>query len=129
VGILLGLVLDIANILGGLLLAAPLLARLPNVGAAIERFAARLSPYGWVIGIAALVAGGYFLVVHLFGGYILHFEVVGIVVGLLLAGERLTGRRLFRSGLTPAVEGPGLWICIFGIIAILVGLEGLVTPG
>ena len=56
-------------------------------------------------------------------------DLADILGGLLLAGERLTGRRLFRSGVTPAVEGPGLWICIFGIIAILVGLEGLVTPG
>jgi hypothetical protein len=129
VSILIGLALDVANILGGLLLAAPLLAQLPNVGDAIGRFAARLAPWGWVIGIVALVAGGFFLVVHLFGGYILHFEVVGIIVGVLLAWERLTGRRPFGADPTPSASGPGLVICIFGIIAILVGLEGLVTPG
>lgn len=127
--ILIGLALDVANILGGFLLAAPLLVQLPNVGDALGRFAARLAPWGWVIGIVALVAGGFFLFAHLFGGYILHFEVVGICVGLLLAWERLTGRRPFGAQAAPSASGVGLIVCIFGIIAILVGLEGLVTPG
>jgi integrase len=47
----------------------------------------------WVVGIVALVAGGYYLIVHLTSGpRLLHFEVVGIGVGIALLWDRLSGR-------------------------------------
>jgi hypothetical protein len=120
------LALNFANILGGLVLAGLLLARLPRVGDTMGRIAARLTPAGWVIGIVALVAGGYFLIVHLFEGYILHFEVVGIAVGVLLAWERLTGRRPLITATADPTTGAGLVLGIIGVIAIVVGLEGMI---
>ncbi|MDP9794349.1 hypothetical protein J2S43_002861 [Catenuloplanes nepalensis] len=136
---IMSLLLDLANILGGFLLAIALLSRLPRVGDDLARFAARLGAFGWIVGIVALVTGGYFLIVHLTSGpRVFHFEVVGIIVGVLLLWDRLTGRRpLARTG-TPATDGTpartegavgvGLILAIFGIIAIVVGLQGLVTP-
>lgn len=119
------LLLDLANILGGLLLSVPLLARLPRIGDALSRFAERILPWAWLVGLVALIAGGFFLIVHVFSGHIWHFEVVGIAVGVLLLWDRLTGRRPLPS---PALAGPGLIISVFGVIAIVVGLQGLVTP-
>ena len=144
---LMALLLDAANIIGGLLLAIPLLGRFP----VIARVTARIAPWRWLIGIVALVAGGYYLIVHLISGpRLFHFEVVGIAVGVLLAWDRLTGRRplvpaapehattTHGGGLTapapatapsPAeLSGPALLIAVFGIIAIVVGLQGLFTP-
>ncbi|MEV0898277.1 hypothetical protein [Actinoplanes sp. NPDC049802] len=142
---LMALLLDIANIVGGLLLAVGLLGRFP----AIANAAAKIAPWRWLAGIAALVAGGYFLLVHLISGpHLFHFEVVGIAVGVILAWERLTGRKpLVRTEpvTTPAAPagtarpevaaaapadptGPALLVAVFGIIAMIVGLQGLLTP-
>jgi hypothetical protein len=174
---LMALLLDAANIVGGLLLAIPLLGRFP----VIARFTARIAGWRWLIGIVALVAGGYFLIVHLISGpHLFHFEVVGIAVGVILAWERLTGRRplvpasasasagsgpagaghagagfgaaghggnppatghdaSLGGGTAPApggisstpppdLAGPALLVAVFGIIAIVVGLQGLFTP-
>ncbi|MBW6438717.1 hypothetical protein KZ829_33815 [Actinoplanes hulinensis] len=142
---LMALLLDIANIVGGLLLAIPLLGRFPVVA----RVTARIAPWRWLVGIVALVAGGYFLIVHLVSGpHLFHFEVVGIAVGVLLAWERLTGRKPLVPAApvtTPAapsptsepapvavapadLAGPALLVAVFGIIAIIVGLQGLFTP-
>ncbi|GAA2701154.1 MULTISPECIES: hypothetical protein [Actinoplanes] len=122
------LLLDLANILGGLLLGIPLLRRIPNVGGGLERFTERVARWSWLIGIVALVAAGFWLIVHLFDGRIWHFEVVGLAVGLLLTWEKLTGRRVLNS---PGPGEPGGWplvIAVFGVIAILVGIQGLFTP-
>lgn len=124
---MLSLILDLCNILGGFLLAIGLLALVPRVGDDLDRFAGRLTPFRWIVGIAALVCGGYFLIVHLTSGpHVFHFEVVGVAVGVLLLWERLrVGRALPDS----AARGPGLLLAVFGVIAMIVGVQGLFTPG
>jgi hypothetical protein len=124
------LLLDLANIVGGFLLAIALLRKLPRVGDDLGRFAARVAPFGWVVGVVALAAAGYYLIVHLVSGpHVFHFEVVGLGVGIALLWDRLRGR-------TPAVRdgenrdtatGLTLLLAIFGIIAIVVGIQGLFT--
>ncbi|WP_245674031.1 hypothetical protein [Actinoplanes rectilineatus] len=126
---IMSLLLDLVNILGGLLLAIPLLGRAPVVGHDLGRFAAKMAPWRWIIGVIALVAGGYFLIVHAFSGpNVFHFEIVGIAVGICLAWERLTGRTPIAP--EPGTDATGRWLAlgIFGVIAIIVGLQGLVTP-
>jgi hypothetical protein len=112
--------LDLANIVGGLLLAVPLLRQIPSAAGGVDRAAGKVAPWAWVVGVVALVAGGFYLIVHLFEGRILHFEVVGILVGLALLWDRLGGRS--RS------ERWALPLAIFGLIAVVVGLQGLFTP-
>ncbi|MGK5684147.1 hypothetical protein [Actinoplanes sp. URMC 104] len=113
------LLLDLANIVGGFLLAVSLLRRLPRAGDTLQRAADRVAPFGWVVGVAALVAGGFYLLVHLFNGpHVFHFEVVGILVGVALLWDRLTRRK----------APPALLLAVFGLIAVVVGLQGLVTP-
>jgi hypothetical protein len=131
---IMALLLDLANILGGFLLAIALLRRLPRVGGDLGRFADRVAPFGWVVGIVALVTGGYFLIAHAVSGQVLHFEVVGIGVGVALLWDRLTGRRPVVERPTAAGEaaavatGAALLLAIFGLIAIVVGIQGLFTP-
>ena len=121
---IMALLLDLANIAGGFLLAVPLLVRLPRIGDGVGRFGERTAPYGWVVGIVALVAGGYYLLVHLISGpRLFHFEVVGLAVGVALLWDRLTGRP-GRS----AATGPALLLAVLGLIAIVVGIQGLFTP-
>jgi hypothetical protein len=126
---IMALLLDLANIAGGFLLAAALLRQLPRVGDDLGRFAARVADLRWVVGIVALVAGGYYLIVHLTSGpRLLHFEVVGIGVGIALLWDRLTGRQRPRHEAQGSAIGLALLLAIFGLIAIIVGVQGLLTP-
>lgn len=123
------LLLDLANILGGFLLGIALLRRLPRIGGDLARWAERVAPFGWVVGIVALVAGAYFVLVHLISGpHLFHFEVVGIGVGVALLWDRLTGRPRPRGEARDSVTGLGLLLAVFGIVAIIVGIQGLFTP-
>jgi hypothetical protein len=131
---IMSLLLDLANIVGGFLLAVALLRRLPRVGDDLGGLAAKVAPFGWIVGIVALVAGGYYLLVHLISGpHVFHFEIVGIGVGVALLWDRLTGREAPKrdgtSAETSAATGVALLLAIFGIIAIIVGIQGLFTPG
>jgi hypothetical protein len=129
---IMSLLLDLANIAGGFLLAVALLRQLPRVGGTLGRFAARGAPFGWVLGVIALVAAGYHLIVHLITGpHLFHFELVGVGVGVALLWDRLTGRprpKSDRSADEPVPAGPALLLAIFGLIAIIVGIQGLFTP-
>jgi hypothetical protein len=124
------LLLDLANILGGLLLAVPLIRALPKVGEPVGRFTDKIAPWAWLVGVVALIAGGYYLIVHLISGpHLFHFEVVGIAVGVILLWDRLTGRRALTSSSSPSGPvGTSLVLAIFGVIALIVGLQGLFTP-
>ena len=125
---IMALLLDLANIAGGFLLAAALLRRLPRVGDDLGRFGARVAPFGWIVGVVALVTGGYYLIVHLTSGpHLFHFEVVGIGVGVALLWDRLTGRQRPEDDRADP-GGVALLLAIFGLIAIVVGVQGLFTP-
>jgi hypothetical protein len=123
---IMALLLDLANIVGGLLLAVPLLRQIPRAADGLDRFSGWMAPWRWVVGVVALVAGGYYLIVHVFSGpRVFHFEVVGILVGLALLWDRIRGREQPEPG---ALRGWGLLLSIFGVIAIIVGIQGLFTP-
>ena len=176
------LLLDLANIVGGLLLAAALLRELPRVGPGLGRLTDALARAGLVIGVVALAVGGYYLIVHMTSGpHVFHFELVGLGVGVALLRDRLfpgstaPGSRTAAPSpptlpttmgypdtrLPPAAGAPGqagpagqaapagqagapgpaapagqagpasgaaLLLAVFGIIAIVVGIQGLLTP-
>lgn len=141
---IMALLLDIANIVGGFLLALTLMQQLPRIGRELGRVAALAERYGWIVGIVALVAAGYYLLVHaVTGPHLFHFEVVGAGVGVVLLWNRLTGRETGQRGVsahdtrrdvhagggygTDAVSGAALLLAIFGLIAIVVGIQGLFT--
>lgn len=126
---IMALLLDLANITGGFLLAVVLLRHLPRVGDDLGRFASRVAAFGWMVGVVALVAGGYYVLVHLTSGpHLFHFEVVGIGVGVALLWDRLTGRQPPRADEQGTATGLALLLAIFGLIAIVVGVQGLFTP-
>jgi hypothetical protein len=124
------LLLDLANIVGGFLLAIALLQRTPRIGAELVRANAAVTPFAWIVGVVALTAGGYYLIVHLTAGpHVFHFEVVGIAVGVALLRDRLTGHPAPQDGQpTTTLEGTSLLLAVLGVIAIIVGIQGLFTP-
>jgi hypothetical protein len=126
--------LDLANIVGGFLLSVQLLRQIPRIGDDLARTARTLSPFAWIVGVVALVAGGYYLLVHLTSGpHVFHFELIGIAVGVALLWDRLTGRRPVSAGGGQPLDGTtaqgsALLLAVLGLIAIIVGLQGLFTP-
>jgi hypothetical protein len=127
--VIIALLLDLANIVGGFLLAIGVLRRVPRIGDDLARFADRAAAARWVVGIVALVAGGYYLLVHLFSGpHVFHFEVVGIGVGVALLWSQLTGRPRPQPGPASGATGAALLLAVLGLIAIVVGIQGLFTP-
>jgi hypothetical protein len=126
---LMALLLDLANIVGGFLLAVPLLRRIPRIGDDLARGQARIAPFAWVVGIVALVSAGYYVIVHLTSGpHLFHFEVIGLAVGIALLWDRLVGRTATESDAGEEVAGVALLLAVLGVIAILVGIQGLFTP-
>ncbi|WP_428962305.1 hypothetical protein [Micromonospora fluostatini] len=125
---IMALLLDLANIVGGFLLAVGLLRLMPRVGDDLGRLADRGRPIAWVVGVVALVTGGYYLMVHLMSGpRVFHFEVVGIGVGLALLWTRLSGRSAPRGDRSGTPGGARLLLAVFGLIAMIVGIQGLFT--
>lgn len=124
------LLLDLANIIGGFLLAVGLLERIPRVGDDLVRAQAAIRPFAWVVGVVALIAGGYYLIVHLTSGpHVFHFEVVGIAVGVALLRDRLTaGQGPEQRSSGTVLAGSSLLLAVLGVIAIIVGIQGLFTP-
>lgn len=123
------LLLDFANIAGGLLLAAVLLQRMPRVGSDLGLAARAAAPYGWIVGLVALVTGGYYLLVHLAEGpHLFHFELVGIGMGVTLLWSRLRGRPAPTPESRLEPTGTTLLLAVFGLIAVIVGFQGLLTP-
>jgi hypothetical protein len=55
-------------------------------------------------------------------------EAVGIGVGLALLWERLTGRRSPAPDRLGSPAGTGLLLVVFGLIAVIVGIQGLFAP-
>lgn len=126
---MLSLLLDLANILGGFLLAIGLLAKIPNIGDDLAKFAHDLARFGWVIGIVALVTGGYFLIVHLTTGpQLFHFEIVAIITGALLLTERVRAGQNTEDPVRAGADPFTTFVAVFGVIAIIVGVQGLMTP-
>ncbi|MFC6196849.1 hypothetical protein [Ponticaulis profundi] len=126
---MISLLLDLANILGGFLLAIGLLVRLPSVGDDLAKGAKALSQFGWVIGIVALITAGYFLIVHLTTGpHLFHFEVVGLITGILLLMDRVKAGRNTGDPVGKGADPFTTFVAVFGVIAIIVGVQGLFTP-
>lgn len=125
---MIALLLDLANIFGGFLLAIGLLVKIPNVGDDLSRFAAKLARFAWVIGIVALVTAGYFVIVHLTSGpHLLHFEVVGLITGVLLLMDRVRAGRNTSDPVSSGADAFTTFVAVFGVIAIIVGVQGLFT--
>jgi len=126
---LMALALDLANIVGGFLLAAALLVSPRRIATIVARATTTLARAAPVIGVVALVAGGYYVIVHVTSGpHLFHFEVVGIGVGVALLWGRLTGRSLPPVDQQVGPTGARLLLAVFGLIAIVVGIQGLFTP-
>ena len=108
---------EIINIVGGLVLCAGILEAIPAMGKHLEKLAKWLGSFQTIIGIIAIIIG------------ILFFSIpqglLSIIVGLVLAMGILGAIPAMGKHLEKLAKWLGSFQTIIGIIAIIVGIWGL----
>lgn len=110
------MIVEITNIIAGLILAMGILPNIPAVGKSLEKVAKWLGGFQTIIGVLAIVIG--ILYIGLQG-------IVAIVAGLILAMGLLPNIPAIGKDLAKAVKWLGSFQTIIGIIAIILGIWGL----
>ncbi len=112
------MIVEIMNIIAGLILAIGLLPSLPAIGKSLEKVAKWLGRFQTIIGIIAIIVGIVF--------FSLIQGTVAIIAGLILAMGILSSIPALGKYLEKLAKWLGGFQTIIGIIAIIVGILGLV---
>ncbi len=110
------MIVEITNIVAGLILAMGILPSIPAVGKSLEKVAKWLGRFQTIIGVIAIIIG------------ILYFGlqgIVAIIAGLILAMGILTSIPAIGASLEKVAKWLGRFQTIIGIIAIIIGIWGL----
>jgi hypothetical protein len=110
------MIVEVTNIVAGLILAMGILPSIPAVGKSLESVAKWLGRFQTIIGVIAIIVG------------ILYFGLQGImaiVAGLILAMGILTSIPAIGKDIAKVAKWLGGFQTIIGIIAILLGILGL----
>ena len=110
------MIVEITTVVAGLILASGLLPNIIAVGKSLEKVAKWLGGFQTIIGVIAIVVG------------ILYFGlqgIVAIVAGLILAMGLLPNIPAIGKDLAKAVKVLGSFQTIIGVIAIIMGIWGL----
>ena len=111
------MIVEIVNIIAGLVLAAGIVTSLPAVGPSIGKVAKWLGGFQTIIGIIAIIVG------------ILYFGlqgIVAIIAGLILALGILPSIPAVGKSIEKVAKWLGRFQTIIGIIALVIGILGLV---
>ena len=112
------MILEIINIVAGLILAMGILPSIPAVGKSLEKVAKWLGRFQTIIGVIAIILG------ILYFGDLLQ-SIVAIVAGMILAMGILTSIPAIGKDLAKVAKWLGGFQTIIGIIAIIIGIWGL----
>jgi uncharacterized membrane protein HdeD (DUF308 family) len=113
--------IELTNIIAGLVLAMGTLELIPALGKYLVKLAKWLGRFQTVIGVIAIILG---LWVLIDGGSVLQ-SVVAIIAGLVLAMGILPNIPALGKSLEKLAKWLGGFQTIIGIIAIIVGIWGL----
>jgi uncharacterized membrane protein HdeD (DUF308 family) len=112
--------IEVVNIIGGLILCIGILGALPAMGKHLEKLAKWLGSFQTIIGIIAWI-----LVILYFGDTAILQVVMAFIVGLLLLMGILEAIPAMGKHLEKLAKWLGSFQTIIGIIAIIVGIWGL----
>jgi hypothetical protein len=110
------MIIEVTNIVAGLILAMGILPSIPAVGKSLEKVAKWLGRFQTIIGIIAIILG------------ILYFGlqgIVAIVAGFVLAAGIMTSIPAVGKDLAKVAKWLGGFQTVIGIIAIILGIWGL----
>jgi cytochrome c biogenesis protein CcdA len=112
------LLIEITNIIAGLVLAAGIMHSIPGIGKDVTKLAKWLGRFQTIIGVIAIILGIW---------YIGHFVqgIVAIVAGLVLAMGILPSIPAVGKDIAKLAKWLGRFQTIIGVIAIIVGIWGL----
>ena len=111
------MIIEITNIVAGLILAMGILPSIPAIGDDLEKVAKWLGRFQTIIGVVAIILG------------ILYFSLQGIVAivsGLILAMGLLNSIPAIGKDLTKLAKWLGGFQTLIGVIAIILGIWGLI---
>jgi membrane protein HdeD len=111
-------VIEVTNIIAGLILAMGILPLIPAVGKSLEKVAKWLGRFQTIIGVIAIILGIVF--------FSLIQGTVAIICGLILAMGILASIPALGKYLVKLSKALGSFQTIIGIIAIIVGILGIV---
>ena len=111
---------ELVNIIGGLVLCAGVLEAVPSMGKHLERLAKWLGSFQTIIGIIAII-----LAIWYWGDSEILQSIVAIIVGLILIVGILPAIPAMGKHLEKLAKWLGSFQTIIGIIAIIVGIWGL----
>jgi len=111
------MIVEIMNIIAGLILAMGILPLKPAVGKSLEKVAKWLGRFQTIIGIIAIIVGIVF--------FSLLQGTVAIICGLILAMGILSSIPALGKYLVKLAKWLGGFQTIIGIIAIIIGILGL----
>ncbi|TRO45494.1 hypothetical protein E2P30_01525 [Candidatus Bathyarchaeota archaeon] len=112
------MILELTNIVAGLILAMGILPSIPAIGNSLEKVAKWLGRFQTIIGVIAIILG------ILYFGDLLQ-SIVAIVAGLILAMGLLTSIPAIGDDIAKVAKWLGGFQTIIGIIAIVLGIWGL----
>ncbi|MGB9960564.1 MAG: hypothetical protein ACPLKQ_08655 [Candidatus Bathyarchaeales archaeon] len=112
------MIIEITNIVAGLILAMGILPSIPALGKSLEKIAKWLGRFQTIIGIIAIILG-----VMYFGLQ----GIVAIIAGLILILGLLPSIPAIGKDLAKVVKWLGGFQTIIGIIAIIIGIWGLLA--
>ena len=110
------MIVELTNIVAGLILAMGILPNIPAVGKSLEKVAKWLGRFQSIIGVIAIIIG-----IRYFGLQ----GIVAIVAGLILAMGLLTSVPAIGKDLAKVAKWLGGFQTIIGIIALILGIWGL----
>jgi predicted small secreted protein len=113
------LIVEVVNITAGLVLAAGIMHSIPGIGKDIAKLAKWLGRFQTIIGVIAIIVGIWY-----FGDSTLQ-GIVAIVAGLILALGILPSIPGIGKDIAKLAKWLGRFQTIIGVIAIIVGIWGL----
>jgi len=113
---------DIACILSGIILGTNLLSKQKSIGSSVTSLSYRITAYQATLGSIALILGSLLLILK--PGCAIH-DVVGIVAGITLLGNKLNEVPVVGDQLAQAGNWLNTYRDYIGIAAIVIGIFGL----
>jgi hypothetical protein len=111
------MIVEIMNIIAGLVLAMGILPLIPAIGKSLEQVAKWLGRFQTIIGIVAIIVGIWFFGLQ---------GIVAIIAGLILAMGIISSIPAIGSSLEKLAKWLGGFQTVIGIIAIIIGIWGLI---
>ncbi len=110
------MIVEVTNIIAGLILIAGIATSIPAIGKDIARLARWLGRFQTIIGVIAIIVG------------IIYFGtqgIVAIIAGLVLAMGILPSIPAIGTSIEKLAKWLGRFQTIIGVIAVIIGIWGL----